>query len=563
MRVRNRNKGIAAVAAGLLVGGLLSGVAVDSAGASGEGRPAAGEARHPDRPTRVVQIVLDQLRPEFIDAFHMKHVKRLMRGGAAYPNAYLGHMASETVVSHNVMTSGMLPKHMGWSDEWYPDERGLLGPAGDRYVTGSMGFAQFDTLIEDQGYPKLADYLHEAFPGKVVAAIGEKNYAVHTMGGPGADMRITFGSRNADCDDVPNQPDDLTWRGPAGDGVPTYISSPTCGRFYVDADRTLLDYGTLETSPAWMYPVEGNRDVPGFDRNHKGGDVWVTDAAFEVMDNEDWSGLLLTYGGIDKAGHMWGGLNDRRPYPGGDKHVHMAELARIADEQVGRVVQRLKHDGLLDETLIVLTTDHAQQTSKHFFGQDGVGRGNLNWYYGEDADEIYLTPQPEIARLVDETDNVQMSMQDSAIRTWLVDDSSQAKLDAAGVMSTLGGVRATYVLDGDRYQLVWNAPRSRWTTSEWEWWRKHGQEIVDTAAADYGPDVIGLLRDNASYGVAGDHGGAQEKVQRIPIVFSGPGVDPGSRPRGSIRSVDIMPTVLRALGIPETHWTDGHAYRLP
>ena len=122
-----------------------------------------------------------------------------------------------------------------------------------------------------------------------------------------------------------------------------------------------------------MYPVEGNRDVPGFDAEHQGGDVWVTDAAFEVMDNEDWSGLLLTYGGIDKAGHMWGGLNDRPPYAGGDPHVHMAELARIADEQVGRVVQRLKDDGLLDETLIVLTTDHAQQTSKHFFGVDGLG----------------------------------------------------------------------------------------------------------------------------------------------------------------------------------------------
>ena len=75
--------------------------------------------------------------------------------------------------------------------------------------------------------------------------------------------------------------------------------------------------------------------------------------------------------------------------------------------------------------------------------------------------------------------------------------------------------------------------------------------------------MIGLLRDNASYGVAGDHGGAQEKVQRIPIIFSGPGVHRGARPRDDMRSVDIMPTVLRALGIPETHWTDGRAYRLP
>ena len=87
---------------------------------------------------------------------------------------------------------------------------------------------------------------------------------------------------------------------------------------------------------------------------------------------------------------------------------------------------------------------------------------------------------------------------------------------------------------------------------------------MNTAAnSEYGADVIGLLRDDASYGVKGDHGGAQEKVQRIPIIFSGPGVHPGARPRDDMRSVDIMPTVLRALGIPETHWNDGHAYRLP
>ena len=557
MSIRNRRTGLAAAAA-LLVAALVPGLVQQSAEA---GPPAA---KKPDRPTRVVQIVLDQLRPEFIDRFNMTNVKRLMRGGASYPNAYLGHMASETVVSHNVMTSGQLPKHMGWSDEWYRDVDGLLGTAGGRYVTGSMSATQFDTLINAAGYPKLTDYLHAKFPGKIVAAIGEKNYAVHTMGGPHADMRITFGSRTADCDDVPDESTDLTWRGPATNvGAPSYIAEPVCGRFYVDADKT-LDYGTLTTSPAWMYPVEGNRDVPGENATgHEGGDVWVTDAAFEVMDNEDWSGLLLTYGGIDKAGHMWGGLNDVPPYPGGNASVHMAELARVADEQVGRVVAKLKADGVLDETLIVLTTDHAQQTSKYFYGEDGVGRGNLNWYYGADADETYLDPQPEIQRLVEETGNVEMSMQDSAIRTWLVDRSRTAKRDAARVMATLGGVRATYVLDGDHYDLVWNAPRSRWTNAEWAWWRKHGQEIVNTAAADHGPDVIGLLRDGASYGVAGDHGGAQEAVQRIPIVFSGPGVRAGSKPGTAIRSVDIMPTVLQALGIPETYPTDGRAYRLP
>ena len=55
----------------------------------------------------------------------------------------------------------------------------------------------------------------------------------------------------------------------------------------------------------------------------------------------------------------------------------MAALAKVADEQVGRVVQKLKEDGLLDETLIVLTTDHAQQTSKFYFGDDEVGERQL------------------------------------------------------------------------------------------------------------------------------------------------------------------------------------------
>ena len=38
-------------------------------------------------------------------------------------------------------------------------------------------------------------------------------------------------------------------------------------------------------------------------------------------------------------------------------------------------------------------------------------------------------------------------------------------------------------------------------------------------AADSGPDVVGLLHDDTSYGVYGDHGGASEEVQRVPMVF--------------------------------------------
>ena len=62
-------------------------------------------------------------------------------------------------------------------------------------------------------------------------------------------------------------------------------------------------------------------------------------------------------------------------------------------------------------------------------------------------------------------------------------------------------------------------------------------------AAPYGPDVVGLLRDDVSYGVEGDHGGHQKQIQRIPMVFAVAGLRPRKR-RERIRAVDVLPTML-------------------
>ena len=551
-----------AVAALVAAGVTPSATAVAPASSSqsaGAGLSTAAQAER-GTPTRVLYVVLDSLRPEFIDAYDMENVKALIDGGVNFPRAYLGHMASETVISHNVMTSGQLPKHMGWSDEWYRDTEGVLGARGQQYVSGSMSREQFDTLISHAGYPKIQDYLQDAFPRRITAVVGQKAYAVNSMGGSATDIEVTFSGRDFDCDGD----GELNWRGPVGDNsknVPRYIASPECGRFYVnsDSDKT---YGTGTTSPAWMYPLDGNRFVPGRDPRHLGGDTWVADAARKIMGRENWSGIFLTMGGIDKAAHMWGGLNDHREFPAGadDPMAHLPAIARNADAQVGRLIKRLRRLGQLDETLVVLTTDHGQQTSRHFYGENGPGRGNYNWYYGSDEDETYDDPQAELRPLL-ATGNVETSMQDSAVRAWLLDDSRRRKRQAARVVAEMPGVIASYYRTGDHYTRQWRTYDGFFTRSERRWFREHAQEIVDTQAASYGPDVVGLLHDYSSYGVAGDHGGAQKPVQRIPIIFYGAGVGEG-RQTDEIRSVDIMPTVLREMGIERTHPTDGRAIRI-
>jgi hypothetical protein len=100
------------------------------------------------------------------------------------------------------------------------------------------------------------------------------------------------------------------------------------------------------------------------------------------------------------------------------------------------------------------------------------------------------------------------------------------------------------------------------TKAERQWYAKHAQELVDTQAASYGPDLIATLPDDTTYSVAGDHGGIQRAAQEIPIVFAGAGLS-SKDIMAPVRSVDIMPTILKAMGIAPTYPMDGVGYPLP
>ena len=509
-----------------------------------------------DRPSRVLIIVIDQMRPDYVDTFDMDNVRTLMEDGVNYRNAYLGHMGAETVVTHNVLTTGVLPKHMGWSDEVYRDVEDVLdeGP-GAFFVTSSLSSDQFFDLQAASGVPRLGDFLHTSFPGTKFITVGEKPTATYTSGGPSADIIVTFSGRNFDCAGVGN-----TYRGPTGVAVPTYLSEPECGRYYIDSNSD-HDYGTKTECPACMYPEDGNRFVPGLDPDHLGGDTWAADAAMAMMDNEPWSGMLVSLGAVDKIGHMWGGITDTGVYPAPFDQVHERFIAKNADEQVGRLLDKLRDNGELDDTLVVLTTDHAGNPALNFHGINAPGRSNFNWYYGQDADETYLMPQPQIAPLL-ATGNIAFNYQDSAVRSWLIDQSLEKKREAAAAMATLPSVIASYYRKGNRYVLYTTDTSTPMTDDEREWWREHAKELVNTMAAPFAADVVGLLQDNTSYGVAGDHGGAQQPVQQIPIVFWGAGLRSGAAPNYALRSVDILPTALRELGIKRGSF-DGKAVKLP
>jgi hypothetical protein len=118
-----------------------------------------GQAAALTRPTKVVIIVVDALSKEIVKKYDMHNVEVLMKDGVDTPNGYLGHTGSVTVVSHNVITTGARPQHMGWTSEGYRDVDGLLGPVGGFYITSDFTQATMAPLQQAAGYPHLSDYL--------------------------------------------------------------------------------------------------------------------------------------------------------------------------------------------------------------------------------------------------------------------------------------------------------------------------------------------------------------------------------------------------------------------
>lgn len=536
----------------------------------------------PDRPSRVLLIVLDGMRPDYIDRFDLPNLTAIRDGGVSFTRSQVGYMASITVISHNVIASGQLPKHQGWSDEIFRDVGNVLGGgAGSLYVMSSAACDDFKLLTEAGGYPKLQDYLGALEPDGDArfVSVATKDRSACGVGHPAevGSNDIVIGmarlsSPGITCDGVTQR-----WRFPRGVNVPPSMAAP-CSRYYVDS---LNSYGTASTSPAQMYPLDGNRFVPGFDGGRLGGDIWSTDAALEIMqadfadaDTDDWRGLFVGLGGPDKMAHMWGPDDAVTGAEGTvDDMIHLPGELETADEQVGRLVDELEAEGLLDETLVVITADHGMTQADTFYGIDAPpsaagNRGDFNWYYGAEtgtrADESYLSASPAIAALATRIgSNLAFSYQDTHVAVYLKDGSLTNRRSAAKEMRLLPSAIATFYLNSGSNAFLrdW-VSTSAMSASERKWFNTQAQRLINTMAAPYGPDAVALLKDRTTYSVEGDHGGHQQDVQMIPIIFSWPGLNPtvSSEP---VTNVDILPTILQLLGIDATDPLDGEAFPLP
>ena len=278
---------------------------------------AAQAAKPPTKPTKVVIILVDALSKEIVDEYDMDNVQALMSDYVDTPKGYLGHTGSVTVVTHNVLTSGPAPQAHGLDQRGLPRRRARAAqrhPPTPRARTSARSStspatsagARSSRCRHHDGYPKLADYLNDT--GSVYT-VSPKAYAAYGFGGVGSTSTVTFGSVTCPVPETGPVPGRIygSLRGPTGVDVPSYITGECGTRYYVERNKT---YDTYK-EPASLYFAQDDRYLVGDEPGHEGGDLWATDATLDIMENDPgWTGLFVSLPGVDKAAHMWGGVDD-------------------------------------------------------------------------------------------------------------------------------------------------------------------------------------------------------------------------------------------------------------
>lgn len=489
-------------------------------------------APRPAKADHLVFMVFDQMRPEYIDRFHMKNFKKLRARSRNYPQAWLGHLAAETVMTHAVLTTGRAPKELPWQNDLFFDRANLLGRGGGAaYSTGSLSAGEFKKALGSLPPETfLAHGIKSKLGGKVFAA-GTKNYAALIMGGPHADAIVTLSKKDGVCK-------------PSGINVPAYISGDD--RFQLQCKD---DFGTAGS----LYPYDGARSIPGPDQRHEGGDLWTADVAARLMDRESqWRALFLTFAGIDKAGHLSGDVDETLP-KSYDPKYSFKDAVDFADEALGRVLAKLREKGLDGRTLIVITADHGAQTNLFYLGRADASHGGEN-LVNDDAG-----PQPYFIDRILRTGRVQYTYQNTFVNFWLKpaasaeDEAGDRKVER--LISEISGLLETYRLrcpkdaaaGGCSYERI-HRNFAGAKPSDVKWAKAHHQELVDSMATPGAPHLVGLLASGVGFDLLGDHGGAQEKVQRVPLLMAGPGVSPGSDP-APVKSREIPGRIGTLLGL--------------
>ncbi len=497
----------------------------------------AQPASAPLPPTLVVQITVDQLRPDYLDRFASQltgGLARFRREGVFFTNATHDHATTETAPGHATLWSGRFPAHtgivineIGVADPQMPLQFGRGSGASPYRFRGS---AFFDWVrARDQASRALSVSRKDR---GAILPVGRARQSVFWYS---LDGRFTT-SRYY------------------GDTVPTWVQAFNTTDFtakYLGTDWNLLLPDSAYPEPDSVVWERQGRDFMFPHRlsaDRRTGTAafaefpWMDEAtvdfalagvnAMELGKGPTLDLLSVSLSTTDAIGHAYG-PNSRELHD---------QVLRV-DRAIGRLIDSLYR--LRDSTRIVfaLGADHGvtPRPEEHFPGTDPK-RGRVDWRAVLDVTRKALVARGVATDALDQKSGIVTLDKDELTSKGVNADSVVTALRAA-LLAVPGMLRV------DRPSTL-AAAAARGDVIARRWLHSIPADMDAVLTVTMQPYYYSATSRDAT------HGTPHDLDARIPILFMGPMFKAG-RYTMPVRSVDIAPTLGAATGVKPIEPIDG------
>ena len=489
-------------------------------------------------PTLVVQITVDQLRPDYFDRFAPQltgGLGRLMRNGARFTNAFHDHATTETAPGHATLWSGRYPAHTGvvLNDIGVADPQAplLFGRGGGASPYRFRGSALFGWVRSNDQFSRALSVSRK--DRGAILPLGRAKQSVFWYS---LDGRFTT-SRYY------------------GDTIPTWVQKFNDTNFlarYLGTDWKLLladseypekDSVSIESQGKdFVFPHRLSAD-PRTGGNDFTEFPWMDDVtadfalagvnALELGKGPTIDVLAVSFSTTDAVGHRYGP----------DSRELHDQVLRV-DRAIGKLIDSLYKRRDSTRIVFALSADHgvAPFPELHFTGADPV-RGRVDprpvidsarstlAARGVEGDALLLQSgiiSLDRARLA--AHNVNADSVIEVLRAAMAKRQGVARVD---LVSTLAAKAAK----GDKIAR--------------RWLHSVPPDLKAVLTVSLAPYYYWYTVRYATHGTPNDYDA------HIPLIFMGPMFQPGTYNK-EVHSVDVAPTLAAAIGIEPTEAVDGH-----
>lgn len=507
-----------------------------------------------DRPRLLVILVVDQMRADYVQRFQRDWsggLKRIFSKGAWFTQAAYPYLETYTCAGHATIATGSFPHVHGIiQNAWYDGERGANmactdDPSAAPVSYSGHGGAHGPRLLQT---PTLADALRTQRPARIVSVALKARSAIMLAGHGG---------------------DAVTWMNEANDGWQTstaFAREPVAAvKAFVDANPVEADYGKVWTRslPLDRYrepddgeaeaPVEGwTRTFPHALTDPSGtpgpqfynrwqrspfADEYVGRLAASLAERMRLGRpgttdvLAVSFSSPDLVGHQFG-PNSQEIH---DVYVRL-------DRTIGRLLTRL--DSLVGKGhyVVALSADHGVAEIPEQLQRRGVSAGRLAsaalTTVAQRAAESALGPGKYVARV---------NANDIYFHPGAYERLRQNPAALASVVSALAaqpGIARAFRADELEHVADSSDPERR-------------AAALSFVAGRSGAIVMSPKPGWVFAATGATHGSATPDDQRVPLVFMGRGIKPGSYAE-SATPADLAPTLAALVGLT-LPWAEGRA----